>query len=97
MLKLPRNFDFGRDIVQRAGTVLQQYLNSHKFEEAKLIIRFIGELVNANVLLPSSYINLFNLLISGISDPSSDPNVINKTDYFVYVAISTLPWVIIAK
>jgi nuclear cap-binding protein subunit 1 len=53
------------------------------------LVRFIAELVNANVLLPSSIIELFYQFVSLLDENHSE-----RADYFAHLILSTLPWVL---
>jgi nuclear cap-binding protein subunit 1 len=68
--------------------MLQDSFEKAKFLEVKYLVRFIAELVNANVLLPSSIIDLFHQFISLI-----DENYPQRADYFAHLIMMTLPWV----
>jgi nuclear cap-binding protein subunit 1 len=83
-----KNFEFGKEVVQKTSTMLQSALDKNTFQDIKLIVRFIGELVNANVLVPSSIIEIFNQFLSVSSEESS-----KRADYFLHLVVQTLPWV----
>lgn len=53
-------------------------------------LRYIAELVNANVILPAQLIGLFDVLLTVLDEPGLR---IERSDAFVYLVLATIPWV----
>ncbi|KAI8994905.1 armadillo-type protein [Pilobolus umbonatus] len=80
-----------------AVTKLMSIFN-RTFEEAvaesnwfriKQLLRFYGELVNANVILPSVYCTILNDLLIDLDEPNQ---LRQRLDCIVYIILATLPW-----
>ncbi|KAI8992033.1 armadillo-type protein [Mycotypha africana] len=68
----------------------EQALQSFQWFKVKQLLRFYGELVNANVILPTTYCNLLNDLLSVLDQPNQQPR--QRLDCIVYIILATLPW-----
>jgi hypothetical protein len=97
-----KNFEFGREIVTKVSNELQELLKNVDFRRLRLLVRFIAELVNANVLNPSTLLSLLGQFLSVLSeDPSSDDKERQqliqqrRSDAFAGVVMSTLLWVLL--
>ncbi|EGC35563.1 hypothetical protein DICPUDRAFT_55124 [Dictyostelium purpureum] len=83
-----KNFEFGKEIVCRLVDEILSALNKKKFIQVKLLIKFIPELVNANVLSVQSIFELYESLLSILNTSSYTQN---KADFFVYLVLLTIP------
>lgn len=83
--------EFGQEIVERTGEKLQDSLNDVKFNETKMLVRLLAELVKNNVLLPSS---LMELLQQFVDVAKEDSGSVHRSDYYMYLTLSALPWVL---
>ncbi|KAI9346679.1 armadillo-type protein [Pilaira anomala] len=81
------------EIVGKLLTGFNQHLEKSilesKWFELKQFLRFYGELVNANVILPSVYCVFLNDLLSALDQPNQ---LRERLDCIVYVILATLPW-----
>ncbi|KAG2230494.1 hypothetical protein INT48_009869 [Thamnidium elegans] len=81
------------DIVSKLMSGFNQHLEKSivhsKWFELKQFLRFYGELVNANVILPSVYCGLLNDLLNTLDEPTQ---LRQRLDCIVYVVLATLPW-----
>ncbi|KAI7896054.1 armadillo-type protein [Mucor mucedo] len=68
---------------------LERTINESKWFELKQFLRFYGELVNANVILPSVYCGLLNDLLAALDQPNQ---LRQRLDCIVYIILATLPW-----
>lgn len=68
---------------------LEKSINESKWFELKQFLRFYGELVNANVILPSVYCGLLNDLLTALDQPNQ---LRQRLDCIVYIILATLPW-----
>lgn len=80
---------FGEEVVNRAATSLQQAFNEVKVLEAKLLVRFVAELVNAHVVPSDSFIALMQQLLT-LATGSVNQGFI---DLLLYTTILTIPFV----
>jgi nuclear cap-binding protein subunit 1 len=71
------------------NTSLEKSIQDAKWFELKQFLRFYGELVNANVILPSTYCNLLNDLLVVLDQPKQ---LRQRLDCIVYIVLATLPW-----
>eukprot|EP01132_Coremiostelium_polycephalum_P000544 gene544-686_t len=83
-----KNFEFGKEIVCGLVDELNDALAKKKFISAKLLIRFIIELVHANVLPSNAVFEIFEALLSVLNGEYTQ----NKADFYVYLVLVTIPW-----
>ncbi|KAK3733283.1 hypothetical protein QZH41_011130, partial [Actinostola sp. cb2023] len=84
-----KNYKFGEEFLDMIMANLKDVLASNQFERARLMVRFLADLVNCHVVLPISLIELFEKFV-GASMESDVTQV--RTDTFVYSVLSALPW-----
>lgn len=65
-----KNMETGRHIVKMASELLQESLDKQLWRNVKLLLRFFGELVNSNVILPTTLLNLMGQLLSVLEEPT---------------------------
>ncbi|KYR00264.1 initiation factor eIF-4 gamma middle domain-containing protein [Tieghemostelium lacteum] len=85
-----KNAEFGKEVVCRLVDEINSALLKKQFNQLKLLIRFIPELINANVLPITAIFELFETLLSFLNSNSYTQN---KSDYYVYLVLATLPWI----
>ncbi|KAJ3089542.1 Component of the cap-binding complex (CBC), partial [Quaeritorhiza haematococci] len=85
-----KNFDNGRHIINEACDALDEVLRNGDWRGVKLMLRFFAELVNANVILPSTYLGLLDdfLAILPTTPSTSDP----RPEAVLYCVLAALPW-----
>ncbi|KAG2188610.1 hypothetical protein INT44_001365 [Umbelopsis vinacea] len=74
------------DIVAAA----KESLAKSEWQKVKYYVRYFGELVNANVILPAAYLDLLNDLLAAVDEPNL---IISYADCMVYIVLAALPWV----
>ncbi|GIY34059.1 nuclear cap-binding protein subunit 1 [Caerostris darwini] len=85
-----RNYNFGGEFVEMLVKCLRESLKSRKFEEARVTVRFLSDLVNCHVISAGSMINFLQTL-ADVSGETGIPQV--RADFYVYTVLSALPWV----
>lgn len=65
-----KNMETGGHIVKMAAELLQDSLDKQLWRNVKLLLRFFGELVNSNVILPTTLLNLMGQLLSVLEEPT---------------------------
>eukprot|EP00698_Gefionella_okellyi_P002939 TRINITY_DN12782_c0_g1_i1.p1 TRINITY_DN12782_c0_g1~~TRINITY_DN12782_c0_g1_i1.p1 ORF type:complete len:650 (-),score=113.51 TRINITY_DN12782_c0_g1_i1:334-2244(-) len=80
----------GKLIAARARDELQTSINAHDWNKSKLLLRFVAELVNANVVSASALVRLFDQLIAVASDPEASTQ---RVTAYAMLVIGTLPYV----
>lgn len=83
-----KNTDFGAEVVANVGERLQQALNERSVLDAKLLIRFVAELVNAHVVPPAGLIALFDLLLASAADTEEHSDL----GHYAYFILAALPF-----
>ncbi|KAI9022822.1 armadillo-type protein [Phycomyces nitens] len=76
-------------LMETFNQLLKETIESSNWFKLKQILRFYGELVNANVILPSAYILILNNLLAVLDEPNA---IRDRVDCVIYIILSTLPW-----
>ncbi|XP_053284070.1 nuclear cap-binding protein subunit 1 isoform X2 [Pleuronectes platessa] len=85
-----RNYNFGGEFVEAMIRQLKETLKNNLYNEAVYLIRFLSDLVNCHVIAAPSMVAMFENFIS-VTQEEDVPQV--RSDWFVYVVLSSLPWV----
>lgn len=85
-----RNYNFGGEFVELLMKNLKDALKSSCFEEARIMVRFLADLVNCHVISAGSMVNLLQSLADVCGD-TGIPQV--RADWYVYTVLCALPWV----
>ncbi|KAG1474057.1 hypothetical protein G6F56_000582 [Rhizopus delemar] len=88
LLNLSRH-DIVSKLVAHFNTVFTEAIAASNWFKVKQLLRFYGELVNANVVSPTAYANLLLDLLSDLDQPNQ---LCKRLDCIVYLVLSTLPW-----
>lgn len=97
-----KNAQIGKEVVETCSKTLSELLSSQDLSKVKNVVRFLGCLVNSNVLMAHSFIDLLNHFLSSISDlqsikKDSDVSFVQslhyRADYYVLLVLQSLPWV----
>ncbi|CAG8593221.1 11794_t:CDS:10 [Ambispora gerdemannii] len=82
--------DIAKAMVTEASETLQQNLDEGDWRGVKLIMKFLVELTNANVIQPETLLRIYGNLLSVLDEP-----VIKKrrADTFIKIVLSTLPYI----
>ncbi|KAG0005208.1 Component of the cap-binding complex (CBC) [Modicella reniformis] len=84
-----KNVQTGGTIVKMASELLQESLTKQQWRNVKLLLRFFGELVNSNVILPTTLLNVMDQFLNVLQE---DTVVRARADCAVYCVLATLPW-----
>jgi nuclear cap-binding protein subunit 1 len=76
-------------MVEFNASLTDAFATSNWFK-LKQLLRFYGELVNSNVVLPAVFCNLLNDVLAPLDQPNQ---LRQRLDCIVYIVLATLPWV----
>ncbi|ESO92366.1 hypothetical protein LOTGIDRAFT_190753 [Lottia gigantea] len=85
-----KNYNCGGEFTELIVRNLKDYLKTGKFEDARMTVRFIADLVNCHVLVAGSVLQMFDNLIE-VTLEDNIPQV--RSDFYVYAVLSALPYV----
>uniref|UniRef100_A0A3P9NH11 Nuclear cap binding protein subunit 1 n=1 Tax=Poecilia reticulata TaxID=8081 RepID=A0A3P9NH11_POERE len=85
-----RNYNFGGEFVEAMIRQLKETLKNNLYIEAVYLVRFLSDLVNCHVIAAPSMVVMFENFVS-VTQEEDVPQV--RSDWFVYVVLSCLPWV----
>ncbi|XP_038554678.1 nuclear cap-binding protein subunit 1 [Micropterus salmoides] len=85
-----RNYNFGGEFVEAMIRQLKETLKNNLYNEAIYLVRFLSDLVNCHVIAAPSMVAMFENFVS-VTQEEDVPQV--RSDWFVYVVLSCLPWV----
>uniref|UniRef100_A0A669CEC8 Nuclear cap binding protein subunit 1 n=1 Tax=Oreochromis niloticus TaxID=8128 RepID=A0A669CEC8_ORENI len=85
-----RNYNFGGEFVEAMIRQLKETLKNNLYSEAVYLVRFLSDLVNCHVIAAPSMVAMFENFVS-VTQEEDVPQV--RSDWFVYVVLSCLPWV----
>lgn len=85
-----KNYNFGGEFVDHMVKTFKESLKGCKWEPARYSLRFLADLVNCHVISASSLLQLLDTMID-VSNEDGVPQV--RRDWFVFVVLTTLPWV----
>ncbi|XP_060574912.1 nuclear cap-binding protein subunit 1-like isoform X1 [Ruditapes philippinarum] len=85
-----KNYNFGGEFVEMLVRNMKEALKTEEFESARLIIRFIADLVNCRVIVAGSLLAMFDNFIE-VTLEDNIPQV--RSDWYVYAVLTSLPWV----
>ena len=69
---------------------LKSSLETFDFDKAAALVRFMCDLVNANVLLPDCVVALLDAFVSVIHEEGVPQT---RKDAYVFLVLSSLPWI----
>ncbi|KAF9366670.1 Component of the cap-binding complex (CBC) [Mortierella sp. NVP85] len=84
-----KNVQTGGTIVKMASELLQESLLKYQWRNVKLLLRFFGELVNSNVILPTTLLNVMDQFLNVLQEETI---LRARADCAVYCVLATLPW-----
>ncbi|VVC44097.1 Hypothetical protein CINCED_3A017899 [Cinara cedri] len=85
-----KNYNFGGEFVENIVRAFKDSLKNNSWNEARVVLRFIGDLVNCHVVSASSFVQLMSSLLD-VAKEDGVPNV--RKDWYCYAVMSCLPWV----
>eukprot|EP00002_Diphylleia_rotans_P026416 TRINITY_DN5266_c0_g1_i1.p1 TRINITY_DN5266_c0_g1~~TRINITY_DN5266_c0_g1_i1.p1 ORF type:complete len:755 (+),score=126.95 TRINITY_DN5266_c0_g1_i1:50-2314(+) len=98
-----KSFEFVGLLLAKSHTILQIALENRDTLKAKLMIRFLAELVNTNVILPETLCTIFSQFLNAalatlgenqaLQSSVSAKNAYARADFLVYLVLITLPYV----
>lgn len=65
-----KNHDVASKLFDQVVAATKEYLAKSDWRSVKYLVRFHGELVNANVILPAAYLDLLNDLLAALDEPN---------------------------
>lgn len=65
-----KNAQIGGTIVTMASDLLHESLAKYQWRNVKLLLRFFGELVNSNVILPTTLLNTMEQILAVLEEPT---------------------------
>ncbi|XP_033749402.1 nuclear cap-binding protein subunit 1-like [Pecten maximus] len=85
-----KNYNCGGEFVELLVRNLKETMKSGEYEHARLIVRFLSDLVNCHVVVAGSLLAMFDNFIE-VTLEDNIPQV--RSDWFCYAVMSSLPWV----
>lgn len=76
--------------MKSAHAAIQASLEASNFRSVKILVRFYCELLNANVILPSTLIALFDTLLSVKLELNVKQE---RSDAYIFCVMAGFPWV----
>ncbi|CAO3616959.1 unnamed protein product [Cunninghamella echinulata] len=76
-------------LMEKFNDVLKESVEKLDWFKLKQLVRFYGELVNANVISPSAYCHLLEDILT---DLNQIDQMKRRLDCLVYIVLSSLPW-----
>ncbi|CAO0803530.1 unnamed protein product [Mucor circinelloides] len=83
------NHEVTGKLMEEFNKTLEQTIVDTNWFKLKQFLRFYAELVNANVILPTTFCNLLNDLLSVMDQPNQ---LCQRLDCVVYIILATIPW-----
>ncbi|XP_078375127.1 nuclear cap-binding protein subunit 1-like isoform X2 [Oculina patagonica] len=84
-----KNYSCGEEFLDMILENLKEVLIAAQFDRARLMVRFLADLVNCRVLMPSALLEFFDKLLAA----TMEENITQVcSDWFVYTVLSSLPW-----
>ncbi|XP_077988727.1 nuclear cap-binding protein subunit 1-like isoform X2 [Glandiceps talaboti] len=85
-----RNYNFGGEFVENVFRNLRDYLKISNFESARILVRFLTDLVNCHVIDLSSILALYESFVA-VTLEDDIPQV--RSDWYLYAVLSAIPWI----
>lgn len=85
-----KNYNFGGEFVEMLVRQMKEALKTEEFSSARLMVRFLADLVNCRVIVAGSLLALFDNFIE-VTLEDNIPQV--RSDWYVFAVLSALPWV----
>ncbi|KAK6188882.1 hypothetical protein SNE40_004967 [Patella caerulea] len=85
-----KNYNCGGEFSELLVRNLKEALKTGEFESARMIVRFVADLVNCHVLVASSVLQMFDNFVE-VALEDNIPQV--RSDWYVNSVLSALPWV----
>lgn len=83
------NHEVTGKLMEEFNKTLEQTIAETNWFKLKQFLRFYAELVNANVILPTTFCNLLNDLLAVMDQPNQ---LRQRLDCVVYIILATIPW-----
>ncbi|XP_064607939.1 nuclear cap-binding protein subunit 1-like [Liolophura sinensis] len=85
-----KNYNCGGEFVELLVRNLKEALKTGDFDGARIMVRFLSDLVNCHVIVAGSLLALFDNFVE-VTLEDSIPQV--RSDWYTYAVLSALPWV----
>lgn len=84
-----KNYGCGEEFLDMILENLKEVLIAAQFDRARLMVRFLADLVNCRVLMPSALLEFYDKLLAATLEETITQV---RSDWFVYMVLSSLPW-----
>jgi len=84
-----KSFEFGGEFLEMVMGNLKEVILGGRFHRARLMVRFLSDLINCNFLVAASLISFLESLVNSATE-TGIPQV--RSDWFLYTVLSALPW-----
>ncbi|KAL5004537.1 hypothetical protein ScPMuIL_017993 [Solemya velum] len=85
-----KNYNCGGEFVEMLVRNLKEALKSTEFDNARIMVRFLSDLVNCHVIVVGSLLSMFDSFLEVMLEDNI-PQV--RSDWYVYAVLSALPWI----
>ncbi|XP_077870446.1 nuclear cap-binding protein subunit 1 [Saccoglossus kowalevskii] len=85
-----RNYNFGGEFVENIFRALRDALKVGEFEKARILLRFLTDLVNCHVIDLTSMLVMYEAFVA-VTSEDDIPQV--RSDWYMYAVMSSLPWI----
>ncbi|KAI7866860.1 armadillo-type protein [Spinellus fusiger] len=83
------NYESVAKLMDTFNQLFKETVERSEWFKLKQLVRFYGELMNANVITSIAYTGMINTLLSVVDEPRL---LKDRTDCIVYIVLSVLPW-----
>lgn len=84
-----KSYSCGEEFLDMILENLKEVLIAAQFDRARLMVRFLADLVNCRVLMHSGLLEFFDKFLAATMEENA-PQA--RSDWFVYTVLSSLPW-----
>eukprot|EP01135_Chromosphaera_perkinsii_P011114 Nk52_evm23s2340 gene=Nk52_evmTU23s2340 len=86
-----QNYEFGQFLIEKTCALFQESLREGNHIKAKVLLRFLADLVNANVVNPSSLLSLLEIFTAAAIESASINQ--DRSDAYITIVTGSLAWV----
>ncbi len=85
-----KNYNAGGEFVEMLVRNLKEAVKTNEFDKARIMVRFLADLVNCHVIVAASLLLMFDNFVE-VALEDGIPQV--RSDWYIYAVLSSLPWV----
>lgn len=85
-----KNYNCGGEFVEMLVRNLKEALKTGEYENARIMVRFLSDLVNCHVIVAGSVLAMYDNFVE-VTLEDNIPQV--RSDCYVYAVLTSLPWV----